>query len=284
MKVREACPACNAIEQEPCFVANGYDIKRCLGCGTLYVQNLPPQEKLAEIYTSDAYYELTTDAKSRIAHENQRRMTLIRRFKPAGDFLDIGCAQGLLLDLAKQAGYITHGVEPTYKNAEMARAKGHTVSNGWLSDFAGRVGKQRFDVITCLDVIEHINDPKPFLVLASSLLTEGGLMVISTPNYSGVVAKLLGKDDPFMTPPEHVTFFTSKGLNCLVVNCGLSFKLSRSFGTLIPAEMDRSIERFVPKPMRFLAPFIRPCVQFVFWSMNHMNVGLEQEIYLNKTI
>ncbi len=182
MKVREVCPACNASEKEQRFVVNGYDIKRCLGCGTLYVQNLPPQEKLAEIYTSDAYYELTPDSKSRIAHENQRRMTLIRKLKPVGDFLDIGCAQGLLLDLAKQAGYVTHGVEPTYKNAEMARAKGHSVSNGWLSDFVGNASKQRFDVITCLDVIEHINDPKPFLLLAASLLAEDGLMVVSTPN------------------------------------------------------------------------------------------------------
>lgn len=282
MKARENCPACDVSKKEQCFVVNGYDIKRCLGCGTLYVHSLPTQETLAEIYTSNLYYELSPDSKSRIADENHRRMKLINKLKPKGNFLDIGCAQGFLLDSAKQAGYATYGVEPTHKNAEVARAKGHSVSNGWLSDFVVNAGNQRFDVIACLDVIEHINDPKPFLILASSLLAEGGLMVVSTPNYSGVAAKLLGKHDPFMTPPEHVTFFTLRGLRRLVADCGLSVCLRQTFGTLIPAEMNRSIKRFIPKPIQFLAPLIRPCVRFAFWFMNRMNVGLEQEIYLKK--
>ncbi len=283
MKVRESCPACDAIEKEQCFVVDGYDIKRCLVCGTMYVETLPTPEALAAIYTSDSYYELPPDSIRRIVAENERRMVLIRGFKPTGRFLDIGCAHGLLLDRAKLAGYATFGVEPTSKNAEVAAAKGHNVFNGWLNDFVAKVGEQRFDVITCLDVIEHIDNPKSFMTLASSLLAEDGLMVISTPNYSGVIAKLLGARDPYMTPPEHITFFTTNGMCRLATSCGLAIRSFQCFGSLIPAEMDRSIRRYVPKIIQFLAPLIQPPVRLAFRIMNHMKVGLEQEIYLTNT-
>ena len=282
MKVRESCPACDSVEKQQCFVVSGYDIKRCLECGTMYVDPLPTPEALAAIYTSDSYYELSSDSMRRIAEENQRRLKLIKRAKPAGRFLDIGCAHGLLLDLAKRNGYSTFGVEPTSRNAEVASAKGHDVFNGWLDDFVTKIGDQRFDVITCLDVIEHIDNPKLFLTSALMLLAEDGLMVVSTPNYSGVIAKILGASDPYMTPPEHITFFTSNGISLLATSCGLKVKSFHCFGSLIPAEMNRAIPRYLPKSIHFLAPLIRPVVHFTFMTLNYIKLGLEQEVYLTR--
>lgn len=282
MKMRESCPACGTAEKAQGFVVNSYDVKRCVDCGTMFVEKLPTAEELAAIYTSDSYYELPADSMKRIADENTRRLSLIRKMRPKGTFLDIGCAHGLLLDQAKQAGYETHGVEPTLKNAEVARGKGHAVFNGWLSDFVTQCGIRRFDVITCLDVIEHIEDPQPFLQLATSLLADDGLMVVSTPNYSGVIAKLLGAKDPYMTPPEHITFFTMKGMRNLAARCGLKVNLLQCFGSLIPAEMNRSIQRYIPRPLQILSPLIRFIVNIVFRMMNWLKVGLEQELYLTK--
>jgi SAM-dependent methyltransferase len=280
--MRERCPACGSNENKNCFVVNGYGIKRCLTCDTMYVETLPAPEELAAIYISDSYYELSDDSINRIVDENRRRLSLIRAIKPKGKLLDIGCAQGLLLDFAHQAGYDTFGVEPTLKNAEIARTKGHRVFNGWLSDFAAQTGGQKFDVITCLDVIEHIDDPRTFLQLAASLLADEGLMVVSTPNYSGVIAKLLGANDPYMTPPEHITFFSVNGMRRLVAGCGLKVQSIQGFGSLIPAEMDRSIQRYIPKPLRVFSPLIRFGVNAGFRLMNSMKLGLEQEFYLTR--
>jgi hypothetical protein len=83
-----------------------------------------------------------------------------------------------------------------------------------------------------------------------------------------------------MTPPEHITFFTATGMRKLVASCDLEVNLCQCFGSLIPAEMDRSIQRYFPKPLQVLAPLIRPCAHFAFRMMNRMKVGLEQEIYL----
>lgn len=282
MTERVCCPACASTSNENLHVVNDYDIKRCFDCGTMYVETLPTPEALAAIYTDDSYYELPADSMQRINAENSRRLSLIQKIKPNGRFLDIGCAHGLLLNKAKHAGYETQGVEPTLANATVARGNGHAVFNGWLSDFVSQSGGQRFDVITCLDVIEHIDDPKPFLELAASLLAAEGLMVVSTPNYSGVIAKLLGAKDPYMTPPEHITFFTVDGMHKLAGSCGLNVNLVQSFGSLIPAEMDRSIQRYIPKPLQILSPFIRFGVDASFRLLNAMKVGLEQELYLTK--
>lgn len=283
MTARKYCPACTSSSNKKCFVVNDYDIKRCSDCGTMYVETLPTPETLAAIYTDDNYYELPMDSMQRINAENARRLSLIQKIKPKGRFLDIGCAHGLLLDKAKQAGYETQGVEPTLANANVACGKDHTVFNGWLSDFVAQNVGRRFDVITCLDVIEHIDDPKPFLQLAASLLADDGLMVLSTPNYSGVIAKLLGVKDPYMTPPEHITFFSTNGITKLSAGCGLQVNSVQSFGSLIPAEMDRSIQRYIPKQLQIFSPLIRFGVNISFRLMNTMKVGLEQELYLSKS-
>ena len=280
--MREFCPACGSKEKVDSFVVNGYDIKCCLDCNSMYVGMLPTSEELAEIYTSDSYYTLSSDSMQRIVNENTRRMALIRTIKPNGSFLDIGCAHGLLLDAAKNLGFETNGVEPTLKNAEVAQAKGHSIFNGWLNDFVEKNGDKRFDVITCLDVIEHIDNPQPFLRLATSLLKDDGLMVVSTPNYSGFIAKILGAKDPYMTPPEHVTFFTIDGMKKLSDLCNLKVKKIKSFGSLIPSEMERSIDCYIPKQLRILSPVIIICVTLGFKILNWARLGLEQELYLNK--
>lgn len=282
MQVREGCPACSGIDSSQCFIVNGYNLKRCGTCGSMFVENLPSPEDLAAIYTSEGYYELHPDAIQRIVDENRRRLKIIRCLKPNGKLLDIGCAQGLLLDQAAQEGYITFGVEPSSKNAEVAARNGHVVFTGWLEEFATKNFDKRFDIITCLDVIEHIADPNKFLSMATSLLAEEGIMVVSTPNYSGVVAKLLGAHDPYMSPPEHITFLTAVGMSRLASGCGLKVRKYQTFGRLIPTEMDRSVQRYLPRPLHSFGPALRPAIRLSFWALNLMKLGLEQEVYLSK--
>lgn len=283
MPVRVNCPACGGLESRQWFMVNKYSIKRCDTCDTLFVENLPSPEDLAVIYTSDGYYGLSQGAMQRIEDENQRRLKIIRHFKPNGKLLDIGCAHGLLLDQAGQEGYETFGVEPSSKNAENASRKGHVIFNGWLEEFTSKNYDKRFDIITCLDVIEHVSSPKAFLSLAASLLARDGIMVISTPNYSGVVAKLLGANDPYMTPPEHLTFLTTAGMSSLASGCGLQIREFQTFGRLIADEMDRSVQRYFPRQLHFLGPTLRPAISFLFWVLNLMKIGLEQEVYLTRT-
>ena len=282
MSRREACPACSGENIKHVFVANGYDIKRCVACGTLFVANLPSPEALTAIYTSSNFYELQPYSIRRNEDENLRRLKIIKRLKPGGKLLDIGCAHGLLLDQAAGQGYETFGIEPSFRYAEEAAHKGHAVFNGGLEEFAAQRPDERFDIIVCLDVIEHITAPRAFLSLAASLLSESGIMVVSTPNYSGVIAKLLGAHDPYMTPPVHTVFLTAAGMRRIAAAAGLEVFRFLTFGRLVAVEMDRAVERYCPRPFHFLRPVLRPAITFAFWMLNLMKLGLEQEIYLSR--
>lgn len=264
------------------FVVNHYNIACCTTCGTRFVTDLPSPEELAAIYTSSNFYELPPDSIRRNEAENMRRLKIIKQLKSRGKLLDIGCAQGLLLDQAARQGYESSGIEPSFRYAGEAARKGHAVFNGRLEEFSAQRGNERFDIIVCLDVIEHVVDPRTFLSQAASLLAENGIMVISTPNYSGVIAKLLGARDPYMTPPIHTTFFTSAGVRHMVDDAGFGIIRTQSFGQLVVAEMDRAIQRYIPRLFLFMRPVLHLSIAFSFRMLNLMKLGLEQEIYLSR--
>jgi len=280
MSMRDQCPACAYRGSEHAFDKDGYQVYRCKKCASLFVHNVPSAEELAKIYASNTYYELPQESVKRIDDENIRRVKSVTRHLKSGEFLDIGCARGGLLDIAKKSGFETFGVEPTPANAEVASSKGHVVFNGFLNEFAHEEPSKRFDVITCLDVIEHIEFPLEFMKTIVSLLSETGVLVLSTPNYSGIVAKKLKDNDPYMTPPEHLNFFTSNGLRKLCQSCGLIEVGYTNFGSLTTAETERSISRFLPWLGKPLYPLVKSTVNISFSLANKFNVGLEQEIYL----
>lgn len=75
--------------------------------------------------------------------------------------------------------------------------------------------ERRYDAVCLWDAIEHISDPYDIMLKIKSIVKDGGYIFISTPNIGGVVAKLLKSRWPFMTPPEHLCFFSKKSMKQL---------------------------------------------------------------------
>ena len=222
MTIRDACPACIHNQILSCYDKNDYSIYKCAFCGTLFVFNPPNSEDLTSIY-SGIYYELPTESISRIRDENRRRLRIIRRYKPIGNILDIGCARGDFLDEAKLLGYATYGIELSIENVNISRSKGHTVFHGNLDEYCLQNDKpKQFDIVSCLDVIEHVTDPVDFLKKSVLRLKDDGIMILTTPNYSGVLAKVLRDKEPYMTPPEHLNFFTKKECSLFLRRMGFN--------------------------------------------------------------
>jgi len=100
--------------------------------------------------------------------------------------LDIGCGGGLISEpLARLGGTVT-AIDPAEKNIEAARLH---ASDGGLEinyqsvtaeDLAAR--GEAFDLVTCLEVIEHVPDQSAFVATLASLVRPGGLIVLSTLN------------------------------------------------------------------------------------------------------
>lgn len=98
--------------------------------------------------------------------------------------LDVGCGAGLLCEPLARLGAAVTGIDAAAENAAAARihAEGQGLAidyrHGGVEDLAG----EAFDLVTSMEVIEHVADPAAFVRGLAAALAPGGLMILSTPN------------------------------------------------------------------------------------------------------
>ena len=155
--------------------------------------------------------------------------------------LDVGCGAGLLSEPLARLGAQVTGVDAAPEN--IAAAQAHAAASGQdISYHAGEVGalKTKHDLVTALEVIEHVTDPALFIAQLAARLAGGGLMILSTPNRTpqsklgmitlaeglGVIPKHTHDWSKFITPDELTALLTDAGLK-MVETRGISFSLAR---------------------------------------------------------
>ena len=98
--------------------------------------------------------------------------------------LDVGCGAGLLCEPLTRLGAAVAGVEAAAEN--IAAARHHAAGSGLAIDYRhgelAELGLGQFDLVTCLEVLEHVADKRAFVAALARHLAPGGLMVVSTPN------------------------------------------------------------------------------------------------------
>ena len=157
---------------------------------------------------------------------------LIKKISPdAKNVLDVGCSSGHFLRVAAAAGLSAAGLEPDARLAELARAPGHEVINGFFPGAEGLAGK-KYDAITFNDSLEHIPDLRQVLFGIKEHLNKSGLVVISLPSSGGIIFKIsfllykLGVRAPFDRlwqkgfASPHLHCFNAKNLRQLFENNG----------------------------------------------------------------
>ena len=123
-----------------------------------------------------------------------------------------GCASGLFLRRAKDAGWEVEGIEPCEPLARKAQeclgaeARIHPTTLQTTPLPAGC-----FDVVTLWDVLEHVANPIAFLRHAGSLLKSGGYLFANVPNLDSVQARVFGRKWPLLLP-EHLNYFNTRSL------------------------------------------------------------------------
>jgi 2-polyprenyl-6-hydroxyphenyl methylase/3-demethylubiquinone-9 3-methyltransferase len=157
--------------------------------------------------------------------------------------LDIGCGAGLLAEPLARLGAGVTGIDAAAENVEAAKA--HAAQSGLAIDYrAGGIeaADSRYDLVTCMEVIEHVADPARFAQGLADALAPDGLLVMSTPNRTGLSkvamitvgegAGLIPKGthdwDKFLTPEELTGLLEDAGLSVTDVS-GLSFSPARGF-------------------------------------------------------
>ena len=155
--------------------------------------------------------------------------------------LDVGCGAGLLAEPIARLGATVTGLDAS---AELiAVAKEHASATGLEIDYrAGELAELegQFDLITCMEVIEHVADPAAFVGALARRLVPDGLLIMSTPNATGwskllmiTIGEGLGRIpkgthefEKFITPDRLRQLLADAGLQCIVVE-GIAFSPTR---------------------------------------------------------
>jgi len=202
------CALCKSLTFDTLFTVNKHTIDRCTNCKLVRTKNftLPNYRS----YHRDTQYK--TDE---VFFRNifaKRYMNIAKYAKP-GKVLDIGAANGVLLDIFSEHGWKTYGVEPS-GTAEVAISKGHIIEKEALD--STKFKPKSFDVIVINHVLEHVIDPISFLNKAKELLTDKGIMYIDVPNFGSLSSYLAGRQWKYILPKEHVHHFTTETLQRLI--------------------------------------------------------------------
>jgi 2-polyprenyl-6-hydroxyphenyl methylase/3-demethylubiquinone-9 3-methyltransferase len=155
--------------------------------------------------------------------------------------LDVGCGAGLLTEPLARLGATVTGIDASPEVVGVARE--HAAAMGLAVDY--RIGdvqqvEGKFDLITSLEVIEHVADPGAFLTALARRLAPDGLLILSTPNATGwsklmmiTLAEGLGRIpkgthdfDKFIAPERMKQLLAEAGLKCLDVE-GIAWSPTR---------------------------------------------------------
>ena len=152
--------------------------------------------------------------------------------------LDVGCGAGLLCEPLARMGAAVTGVDAAPENVAVAKAHA-TLLGLQINYHAGEIAEQgldQFDLVTSMEVIEHVTDPAAFIAELARHLKPDGLMILSTPNRTPAsrlflveAAERLGQVprgthdwNQFLTPEELTALLEDAGLQVMEMQ-GIAF-------------------------------------------------------------
>ena len=247
--VLAVCPRCHHDQAVVRYDFGGEKIVCCAACRLLFLQPQPGPDETGAVY-SDSYFQnsefLNGENRSlfgyvdyiaeRFSKQPQYAVIAreIRRLLPpmprAPRLLDAGCGLGYFLGEAFEEGFDVAGLEfNRHAVARLRRKYAFPIHPGALEDLSLDPGS--FDCVTMYDVVEHLRDPFGCISKIHSILTAGGLLVMSTPDAESAMSRLLGKRlEDFRRTREHLFFFGRETITDILDERGFDVVSIRSLG------------------------------------------------------
>lgn len=222
VKKRESCITGELSSQDFAITDSGYGVTaaiyQCENCGLL---QCPETSSVLQFYKAlqDTEYE-----KGRAERYLQAAVLVKIALRAVGQsgihklkLLDVGAGSGVLVEAASHAGFNAIGIEPSAWLADVGKKHGLNIIEGVLPNSA--VGTA-FDLVTVVDVIEHVTDPLGLLISVRDMLRPGGKCLIVTPDVSSIIAKLFGFKW-WHYRIAHISYFNRRNLSLLAERAGL---------------------------------------------------------------
>jgi 2-polyprenyl-3-methyl-5-hydroxy-6-metoxy-1,4-benzoquinol methylase len=222
-----ACVACRGVEYRSAGHKFEHALWQCLRCRSIFADASKASASVADLY--DHYYDGAHFQMPLTVAQSLGNLVLsFEEARCTGRFLDIGYGEGGLLSIAREHKWNCYGLEVSPHALEYGHRQGWTVSSNGEAD--ERFPLEGFDVVTMIELLEHVSDPDHFLKSACRWLRPGGILYITTPNANSFNSRFLGLEWSVFSPPEHITIWTAKGLSFALKRAGLEVKKVRTEG------------------------------------------------------
>lgn len=225
------CILCRSPHSHAIFAKAHPFLCECASCHLVRVHPVPDADVLASIYNDQYFRTFGCEPGGESCYRAIRRrsahrlLALAERYFAAGNLLDVGSGLGDMLAEANRRGWKPMGVE----------------SNPWAGQEADRVAPGatrtcpaeafdpddvRFDLITCVDVIEHLRRPDCALRSFFRWLRPGGGLLLTTPDIGSFSARVMRSHWPHYHI-DHLWYFNRRTLSALVKEAGFEAVLWR---------------------------------------------------------
>jgi len=206
-------------------------VARCEECGHGYVWPVPSAEFLEAIYRDPTYYQGSAESVGFHDYESleparnrmfARHLAKIEAEVARGRILDVGCATGDFLKVARSRGWKVLGADPSAARAQVEAAGIDLVGTN-VQD--ADVEEGSLDAITFWDVLEHVTDPLADLSRAQQLLRRGGVLALTVPDGANFLARVSGRRwFGYKTAGEHLQFFTRRSLGMALRSAAIAVR------------------------------------------------------------
>jgi len=193
-------------------------LSRCVSCGCLWATDVRQHEQVlmaAYERLSDSYFD--AEAVDERYEEFYKWLEHLMEMNDSGNaILDVGCGDGNFLSTLSQK-WSKRGLEPSKAGTELSRQKNLRVDVGSLESSTERY---EVDLISALDVIEHVVDPHKFVELIKQNLKPNGMVLLFTGDAASYPARIAGSQWSYLRWCGHISVFSASGLRALLESHG----------------------------------------------------------------
>lgn len=216
---------------------DGYNLLSCQACGTVTADPFPTAEELTAFYQSYRGSKMYKPKEKKKIRRAERRIGRLLSLTRGRHLLDVGCNMGYAVKAGLNLGLEARGIDIDPDTLDKARAAyGDRFDCISVQDYAAQGHKA--DIIHTSEVIEHVPDPDGFTAALHKILSDDGILYLTTPDsgHWGVPRDFMSWDA--VKPPFHITYFTRKGIRAILQRHGfeiIKFSFSLKPGLRVTA-------------------------------------------------
>jgi SAM-dependent methyltransferase len=264
-----------------------FDIFRCRQCGTGFLNPPPSDSCLDTIYSFSGHglqepltFEEIIKREKQSPHSTIDARTMIAKgssLNLSGNktALDIGAGYGFFSWELIQQGYQVTAINPAgYENGIFEEMNQIKPLDLFFEDFQT---DKKYGIILMSQSLEHIKSPAAVVQKVSTMLSEGGVFICAVPNFHSFPVRLWEtRDNGCLWVPEHVNFFTLKGLYSLFRLSNLDVCFHQNLTRIPDNYLSKKIKWLDHKAIRALVKYAQ--IPFAA-AVNRIGMGICIHIY-----